>query len=165
MLDLAERKMPRDVSTRWNSTYDMLDFAVGYQSAIDDMTGDKSTNLRKYELDDGEWKIAEQLRDTLRVRVSQTFKGPIWQINSQFEYSRYLLQIFKDATLFFSRSTPCLAMVIPAMDHINETLTNNSLDHKFEPSIRAALGIAKKTLNRYYNATDQSEVYRIAMGT
>lgn len=148
--------MPRDVSTRWNSTYDMLDFAVGYQSAIDDMTGDKTTNLRKYELDDGEWKIAEQLRDTLKVRVSQ---------RPQFEYSRYLLQIFKDATLFFSRSTPCLATVIPAMDHIDETLTTNSLDHKFEPSIRAALGIAKKTLNRYYNATDQSEVYRIAMGT
>jgi hypothetical protein len=26
------------------------------------------------------------------------------------------------------------------------------------------LSIAKKTLNRYYNATDQSEVYPIAMG-
>ena len=50
------------------------------------------------------------------------------------------------------------------MDHIDETLTNNSLDLKFEPSIHAALGIAKKTLNRYYDATDQSEVYRIAMG-
>jgi hypothetical protein len=55
--------------------------------------------------------------------------------------------------------------VIPAMDHIDESLTNNSLDIEFEPSICAALGIAKKTLNKYYNATDQSEVYRIAMGT
>jgi hypothetical protein len=72
--------------------------------------------------------------------------------------------IFKDATLFFSHSTPCLATVIPAMDHIDKTLTNDSLDPTFEPSIRAALGIAKKTLNWYYNATDQSEVYRIAMG-
>ena len=55
-------------------------------------------------------------------------------------------------------------MVIPAMDHIDKTLTTNSLNLELEPSIRAALGIAKKTLNRYYNATDQSEVYRIAMG-
>ena len=61
--------MPRDVLTGWNSTYDMLDFAVGYQSAIDDMTSDKTTNLCKYELDDGEWKIAEQLQDTLQVHV------------------------------------------------------------------------------------------------
>jgi hypothetical protein len=75
-----------------------------------------------------------------------------------------LSQIFKDATLFFSRSTPSLATVIPAMDHIDEMLTDNSLDSAFDLSIRAALGIAKKTLNRYYNATDQSEVYRIAMG-
>jgi hypothetical protein len=60
---------------------------------------------------------------------------------------------------------PCLVTVIPAMDHIDETLTSNSLDFKFEPSICTALGISKKTLNKYYNATDQSEVYRIAMGT
>ena len=73
-------------------------------------------------------------------------------------------QIFKDATLFFSCSTPSLATVIPAMNHIDETLTSHSLDLKFEPSIRAALGIAKKTLNQYYNATDQSEVYCITMG-
>jgi hypothetical protein len=51
------------------------------------------------------------------------------------------------------------------MDSIDETLTTNSLNAKYSPAIRAALGIAKKTLNRYYNATDQSDVYRIAMGT
>jgi hypothetical protein len=51
------------------------------------------------------------------------------------------------------------------MDHIDETLTSNSLNLEFEPSICTALGIAKKILNWYYNATDQSEVYHIAMGT
>jgi hypothetical protein len=72
----------------------------------------------------------------------------------------------KDATLFFSRSTPNLATVIPAMDVIDEKLTNDSLNRaEFDASIRASLGLAKKTLNRYYNMTDWSEVYRIAMGT
>ena len=51
------------------------------------------------------------------------------------------------------------------MDHIDETLSTTPLNKSYSPSIRAALGIAKKTLNRYYNATDNSEVYRIAMGT
>ena len=74
-------------------------------------------------------------------------------------------QIFKDATLYFSRATPSLATVIPAMDHIDETLTSQSIDPKYEPSIRAALSLAKRVLNCYYSATDQSEVYRIAMGT
>jgi hypothetical protein len=73
------------------------------------------------------------------------------------------LQVFKDATLFFSRSTPNLATVIPAMDHIDETLTTQSRNRKFGVSIRAALGIAKKTLNKYYDKTDRSEVYHIAM--
>ena len=74
------------------------------------------------------------------------------------------MQIFKDTMLFFSRSTPNLATVIPAMDHIDETLTNQSRDASFEPSIRAAISIAKKTLNNYYDKTDHTEVYRIAMG-
>ena len=51
------------------------------------------------------------------------------------------------------------------MDHIDETLSTTSLNKSYSPSICAALGITKKTLNRYYNATDNSEVYHIAMGT
>ena len=73
-------------------------------------------------------------------------------------------KILKDATLFFSRSTPNLATVIPAMDLIDEVLTTNTVNHRYTPSIRSALSIAKRTLNRYYELTDGSEVYRIAMG-
>ena len=77
----------------------------------------------------------------------------------------FAAKILKDATLFFSRSTPNLATVIPAMDVIDERLTSDSLNRsKYDASIRASLGLAKKTLNRYYNMTDWSEVYRIAMG-
>lgn len=54
-------------------------------------------------------------------------------------------------------------MVIPAMDYIDKRLTNQGRDRALAPSIRSALGLAKKTLNRYYTRTDESEVYRIAM--
>ena len=60
--------MPRDVATRWNSTYDMLEFAIKYRLAIDKITGDKLANLRKYELDDDEWSITMQLHKVLKVR-------------------------------------------------------------------------------------------------
>jgi hypothetical protein len=51
------------------------------------------------------------------------------------------------------------------MDHIDEKLTSNSINRtKYKPSIRASLSLAKKTLNHYYDLTDASEVYRIAMG-
>ena len=55
-------------------------------------------------------------------------------------------------------------MVIPAMDIIDERLTTASRDPQFKPSIRAAVHLGKKTLNRYYDKTDATEAYRVAMG-
>ena len=77
-----------------------------------------------------------------------------------------LLQVLKDAMLYFSRSTPNLAMVIPTMDYIDTTFTTGLLKkEQLNPTICAAVGLAKRTLNRYYSLTDTSELYRIAMGT
>ncbi|TFK47876.1 hypothetical protein OE88DRAFT_1606907, partial [Heliocybe sulcata] len=91
--------------------------------------------LRAYELSDEEWDVLQQLCDVL-----------------------------KDATLFFSRATPNLATVIPAMDHIDNFFTDVIRDKsKYGAPLRAAIAIGKKTLNRYYNLTDSSELYRIAM--
>ena len=59
--------MPCDVSTRWNSTYDMLAFAIDYRSALDIITGDRSMDLRKFEMSQEEWTVAEQLREVLKV--------------------------------------------------------------------------------------------------
>ncbi|KAH6871072.1 hypothetical protein BKA70DRAFT_1073888, partial [Coprinopsis sp. MPI-PUGE-AT-0042] len=44
-LMLNEKTMPRDVTTRWNSTYDMLVFALAYRSAIDSMTSNPDIGL------------------------------------------------------------------------------------------------------------------------
>ncbi|KAG2085761.1 uncharacterized protein F5147DRAFT_527794, partial [Suillus discolor] len=35
---MSPTNMPRDVSTRWNSTYDMLEYAVSHRKAIDAVT-------------------------------------------------------------------------------------------------------------------------------
>jgi hypothetical protein len=137
-LELGHRMMPRDVSTRWNSTYDMLSFALKYRDALDIITGDREMKLRQYEMDNEEWDIARQLCEVLKI--------------------------FKDATLFFSRNgTPNIATVIPAMDRIDEVLATSAFDSQYSVSVQAALAMGKKTLNRYYSKTDHSEVYRIAM--
>jgi hypothetical protein len=73
-------------------------------------------------------------------------------------------QVFKDATTFFSRSTSSLANVIPAMDRIDEVLATHSRDATLDPALRAACRLAKATMNRYYDKTDHSETFRIAMG-
>lgn len=51
------------------------------------------------------------------------------------------------------------------MDHIDKVLaTSSDSPYKFSVAIRVALAIGKKVMNKYYNKTDHSEVYRIAMG-
>ena len=66
-LELRLHMMPRDVSTHWNSTYNMLDFTLQYNVAIDLITGDRDMKMRDLELDAREWKLAGQLHDTLKV--------------------------------------------------------------------------------------------------
>ena len=65
--------------------------------------------------------------------------------------------------LFFSQATPNLAIVIPAMDHIDHQLQTFAQDQKYLLSVRAAISLARKTLNHYYLLMDNSKVYQIAM--
>jgi hypothetical protein len=50
------------------------------------------------------------------------------------------------------------------MDHIDEHLATAALSPNYPLAIKVALAIGKTTLNRYYNKTDHSEVFWIAMG-
>ncbi|KAG1836175.1 hypothetical protein DFJ58DRAFT_669916 [Suillus subalutaceus] len=115
----------------------MLQYALQHQKAIDTITQHRELGLRSFEMSDNKWCIVEQLQDVLKI--------------------------LKDAMLFFSRATPNLATVIPVMDLIDQTLATHTLNNKLLPSIHAAAGLAKKTLNRYYQFTDSSDVYRITM--
>ena len=87
------------------------------------------------------------------------------QVTVLHQHDHVTLQVLKDATLFFSRGTPNLPMVIPSMDYLDEVFTNGILKKDLlHPAICAAIGLGKKTLNHYYSLTDSSELYRIAMG-
>ena len=64
--------MPRDVSTWWNSTYDMLEFAVNNREALDAITGNQRMKLRQFELSEEDWEIVTKLCDVL-VNFSISF--------------------------------------------------------------------------------------------
>ena len=66
-LKLPLRLISRDVTTRWNSTYDMLCFIVKYRTAVEHITSDRKNDLRRFELTEDEWVIASELCDTLKV--------------------------------------------------------------------------------------------------
>ncbi|KAF8978261.1 hypothetical protein BDQ17DRAFT_1220600, partial [Cyathus striatus] len=90
-----------------------------------------------YKLDEEEWQMIKELYN--------------------------ILEVLKDATLFFSHSTTNLANVIPSMDIINDCLTTAAINPELPLAICTSAGLAKKTLNRYYSQTDESETYCIAM--
>lgn len=66
-VELAVRMMPRDVQTRWNSTYDVIVFALKYRAAIDSITSNKKLKLRQFELSEEEWQIVADLEAVLWV--------------------------------------------------------------------------------------------------
>ena len=66
-LRIPDRIMPHDVTTYWNSTYDMLKFALEYRKAIDILTADRQNDLQNYKLSKQEWTIAAQLSEVLKV--------------------------------------------------------------------------------------------------
>ncbi|KAG2340210.1 hypothetical protein BDR05DRAFT_848845, partial [Suillus weaverae] len=90
--------MPHDVLTHWNSTFNMLKFALEYQQVIDAIIDTHKLGLGKYELEEYEWALIKQLHNVLKI--------------------------LKDATLYFSHSTPNLSMDIPTMNHIDFVFTN-----------------------------------------
>lgn len=47
----------------------MLDFAIAYHAALDNITGDRDMKLRQFELSEEDWVLATHLRDALKVRM------------------------------------------------------------------------------------------------
>lgn len=46
---------------------DMLAYALRHRQAVNSVTQDRALGLRKYELDDKEWDLLEQLHGVLKV--------------------------------------------------------------------------------------------------
>ena len=115
----------------------MMSFALKYHAPIDSITADKSLKLRKHELDNDDWRVIEELV--------------------------HVLKCYKTATLYFSSNDTNIAAVIPAMDTLNNSL-DSTTSKTLYVAIQAAMDLARKKMNRYYSLTDESAVYRIAMG-
>ncbi|KAJ3749712.1 hypothetical protein EV360DRAFT_56900 [Lentinula raphanica] len=97
-----------------------------------------STGLFEYRLEDEEWEAISGLTATLKL--------------------------LKDATMFFSSNAVSVAQVIPAMDAIDEALASGMIDNQaVSQPIHHALAIGKKTMNKYYALTDDSDIYRMAI--
>lgn len=68
--------------------------------------------------------------------------------------------------MFFSADNASLSAIIPAMDALDQSFATGIVNQQLlsEP-LRHALSIGKRTLNKYYQLTDDSHLYRMAMST
>ncbi|KAE9403682.1 hypothetical protein BT96DRAFT_1079562, partial [Gymnopus androsaceus JB14] len=128
---LPSKQIPRDVRTRWNSTFDMINMAVQYGTPLNSFINDSNNGLTAFALSTTEWIILENLRDVLQ-----------------------------DATLFCSCNSATLASVVPAMDKLDLLLTTwDQSKFLLSAPVKTALLAAKRTLNCWYAATNNSYVY------
>ncbi|KAJ7140229.1 hypothetical protein C8R43DRAFT_892792, partial [Mycena crocata] len=72
-MNLKPVLIPRDVSTRWNSTHDMLKIALQYREVVDVIVDHKKAGLRKFELEDEEWDSLADLFKVLKHGSSTLF--------------------------------------------------------------------------------------------
>ena len=59
--------MLRDVAMRWNSTFDLLEYALKHRKAINLVTQQCELGLRQFDLTDPEGMVVEQLHSVLNV--------------------------------------------------------------------------------------------------
>lgn len=88
----------------------MLEFIIEYRVPINTMTADQSLNLRKYEVDDDEWVIAEKLQDILKVcSAFQTimFSLCLALLISRSGFQRRNTLLFSGQCAITQRSDPC----------------------------------------------------------
>ena len=155
---LKPKLMPRNVVRRWNSTHNMLSFALRYRKVIDGITAKKALKLRKFELDAEDWQIVEDLVSVLEVSTIH--------LRFRFQVTKLInLSIaIQEGYAFFSQDGAGIAAVIPAMDRLTSGL-HPSTKRIYHISIIAAMKLTRKKLDRYYSLTDLAAPYRIAMST
>ncbi|KAH9953280.1 hypothetical protein BC827DRAFT_1114808, partial [Russula dissimulans] len=71
-------------------------------------------------------------------------------------------QVFKNATMAFSKSESNIMKVLPTMDKIHNVLETNSANTNYFPAIKSVLAAGTKLLSCYYTLTDCPMVYRFA---
>jgi hypothetical protein len=75
------------------------------------------------------------------------------------------VQVFLKATERMSRSkVPLLHEVIPLIDTITRTLEKAVVNRELYPAVRASAAKGLAILDKYYAKTDDSIMYRCAMG-
>lgn len=158
---IESKLMVRDVSTRWNSTSELVKRAIELKSALAILVVKAEHNrargvrLKRFQLLPQEWQLLSDISLLLDVSFRFLSCKAIANVKEQ---------IFLFATKKISENqTPLIHHVIPIFDALTTALE----DYIDKPSlplvVRHAALRGFLMLNKYYSKSDESVIYRIAM--
>ncbi|KAE9398941.1 hypothetical protein BT96DRAFT_780970, partial [Gymnopus androsaceus JB14] len=128
------RTLPWDVSTCWNSTYDMLAAFIEMKEYVDIFLDSSSNGLTQYLLTDTEWKAVEDLS----LKDATKF--------------------------FSSNSPNISAVIPAMDQLDKNFAVGILDNHILSAPLQHAVSIGKWTINKYYELSDSSDIYQIYMG-
>ncbi|KAF5333044.1 hypothetical protein D9758_017293 [Tetrapyrgos nigripes] len=140
----TQHTLSQPVTTRWNTTLEMINGAVEIEECIVDVTNRPAWNkpngkkLRQLCPEEKEWKVLKDLQEPLDLFLSKTK-----------EYSQ--------------SSVALLHNVILDMDSFCEALSDVRDDAAKHPAVRYSMVKGIAVLDKYYSLTDDSELYRAVM--
>lgn len=140
----------------------MISRAIYLKPVIEDICTKKSVAMRynthHLELSPEEWVILEELSPLLGVCATMHFaQSALLTFDT--------LQAFHDISLEMQSSTiPLISSVIPRIDDLVRVIDDFKDDTSKHPAVRSAAIRGLTILNKYYQKSDESFVYRIAMG-
>ena len=154
--------MVRDGATRWNSTAELLRWALQLHEAInllvisEQHNRSRSAHLKCFQLTKPEWDILDKLFPLLEVFILDFICGS-WLTDL---CSQVLLLAMQQIS---QSKTPLVHEVIPVFDIITRALNDHLADVTLPPAIQMAAARGRTMLNKHYRLTDDSIVYRITM--
>jgi hypothetical protein len=163
---LEPKMMIRDVSTRWNSTAELIQRALYLREPLKALVPKTEFNrpcgvrLLRFQPKPQEWYILEHLLPLLEVffLFFECF------ITDKVTPIYFQIQLFLYATKVISESDIHLIHeVIPVFDVITTALDKFINNFDLSPVVQHAALCGMLMLNKYYALTDDSIVYRLAM--
>jgi hypothetical protein len=136
-ISFAQRRIPLDNSTRWNSWYQMLSVALNKESAIDDFIKANFKLLEKDHLSPQDW---------VALRTIHTF-----------------LQPFNRATLETQGDRVTLDRLLFTMDVLGKHMEKSLAQHRTNQDMVARIQQAVRKFEEYYRKTDNSPFYAAAL--
>lgn len=133
----AQRRVPLDNSTRWNSWFQMLSVALDKESAIDNYVKANFKSLEKDHLSPQDWNA---------LRTISSF-----------------LQPFSRATLETQGDRVTLDQLLFTMDVLGKHMERSLIQHRTNKDLAARIQQALRKFEQYYHRTDNSPIYTAAL--